>query len=82
MLAEIVKIVHVQKTGNMVKSERERQELITALNKSLKAVEDMVSWAEAKGYTDEQEYSDFKNAIYKLMQINKEYTFMDYKHMD
>ena len=79
---EIVKIVHAQKTGNMVKSERERQELITALNKSLKAVEDMVSWAEAKGYTDEQEYINWEDSINKLSCKDHNVNFYNYKYID
>ena len=60
----------------------EQENLKAALDKAIDIVESTISWVEARGWTNEQEYFDFKNAIYKLMQINKEYTFMDYKHMD
>lgn len=66
----------------MIKSERERQELITALNRALKAVEDTVSWAEARGFTDEQEYLDWEDSINALSVKDHKINFFKYKHMD
>ena len=63
MLVEIVKTVHVAKIGNM--TERESNELKNALDKALHLVESTVSWAEARGFTNEQAFIDFEDALNK-----------------
>lgn len=66
----------------MIKSEKERQELNAALEKALKLLESTVSWAEAKGYTDEQEYLSWEMAINSLSVKDHKINFFKYKHMD
>jgi len=66
----------------MVKSENERQDLIKALNKALQVVEDTVSWAEARGFTDEQVYLDWEDSLNQLSCKDHKVNFFNYKHMD
>jgi len=66
----------------MVKSEREKQELKEALNKAIALVESTVSWAEAKDYTNEQEYLDFEDTLNKLSIKDHNINFFSYKHVD
>lgn len=66
----------------MIKSERERKELIAALNKALTVVENTVSWAEARGFTDSQEYIDWENKVNQLSVKDHNIEFFNYKYMD
>lgn len=60
----------------------EKQDLQKALQKALTLVESTVSWVEAKGWKNEQDYKEFRNSINKLMMVNDNYTFMNYMHID
>ena len=63
-------------------SENDRQDLIKALKKSLELVESTVSWAEARGFTDSQEYLDWEDELNKLSTKDHKINFHKFKYMD
>jgi len=63
-------------------SERETTELRNALRKSLDLLESTVSWAEARGFTDSQEYINFENRVNQLSVKDHKINFANYKYMD
>jgi len=63
-------------------SERETTELRVALKKALDLLESTVSWAEARGFTDSQEYINFENRVNQLSVKDHKINFANYKYMD
>lgn len=63
-------------------SERETTELRNALRKSLELLESTVSWAEARGFTDEQEYLIWEQRVNQLSVKDHNINFANYKYMD
>ena len=66
----------------MTKSEREKQELITALDKALKLLESTVSWAEAREFTDDQEYIQWEDRINQLSVKDHKINFANFSYLD
>lgn len=63
-------------------TERETAELKNALKKTLDLLESTVSWAEARGFTDSQEYINFENRANQLTVKDHNINFANYKYMD
>ena len=63
-------------------TERETTELRNALNRTLNLLESTVAWAEARGFTDSQEYINFENRANQLTVKDHNINFANYKYMD
>ena len=63
-------------------TEREKNELNKALKEALKVVESTVSWAEARGFTDTQEYMEWEDSINRLSVKDHKINFYDFKYVD
>ena len=63
-------------------TERETNELKAALAKTLHMVESTVSWAEARGFTNSQEYMEWEDAINRLSVKDHKINFHAYQNMD
>ena len=63
-------------------TERDRNDLKNALQKALDLVESTVSWAEARGWTDEQEYINWEDHLNQLSCKDHRTCFANYKYTD
>lgn len=60
----------------------EKNDLKKILDEALQTVENVISWAESKGYTNEQSYIDWEDKINKLSIKDHNINFNNFKYMD
>ena len=60
----------------------EKQDLQRALKKALDTVESTISWIEARGWTNEQDFLDWEDSLNKLSVKDHKINFFNYKNMD
>lgn len=60
----------------------DKENLQEALKKALDLIESTISWVEARGWTDEQDFISWEDSINKLSVKDHKINFFDYKNMD
>lgn len=60
----------------------EKEDLRKALHKALDTVENTISWVEARGWSNEQEFLNFEDSLNKLSVKDHKINFFSYKNMD
>ena len=60
----------------------EQENLKAALTKAIDVVESTISWVEARGWTNEQDFLNFEDRLNNLSCKDHKIEFFKYKHMD
>ncbi len=63
-------------------TENDRNDLKKALHKALTLVESTVSWVEARGWTNEQEFINWEDELNRLSCKDHRVSFAKYKCID